>query len=82
MATRGKDPFQSSTPVDDYVDTIRLPVLRRFADAAPLTEDPPPVGVNPYSREYLHPKTPRRSLDDMRKLSEEIKRARLDKKTS
>jgi hypothetical protein len=81
MAARGKDPFQSSTPVDEHVDTIRLPVLRRFDEEPELTEVPPPVGVNPYSREYLHPKTPRRSLDDMRKLSEEIKRARLDKKS-
>ena len=81
MSTRGKDPFQSSTTVDDYVDTVRLPVLRRFGDGPPLTEAPPPVGVNPYSREYLHPKTPRRSLDDMRRLSEEIKRTRLDKKS-
>ena len=73
----GKDAAKSGT---DDVDTVRLPVLRRFGGAPEITEDAPPVGNNPYSTEYLHPKIPRRSLDDMRKLSEEIKRARLDKK--
>ncbi|HTV50541.1 MAG TPA: hypothetical protein VME21_05095 [Steroidobacteraceae bacterium] len=76
---QGKDPVKGAT---DDVDTVRLPVLRRFGGATEITEAPPPVGTDPYSTEYLHPKTPRRSLDDMRKLSEEIKRARFEKKSS
>jgi hypothetical protein len=45
-----------------------------------------PQGNNPYSSadapRPLEPKAPRRTLDDMRKLSEEIKRARALKKSS
>jgi hypothetical protein len=77
--TPGKDPRLSSAQAEE-TDTIQLPVLQRFGEPPVITEAPPSVGGNPYSTEYLRPKAPRRSLDDMRKLSEEIKRARLNKK--
>jgi hypothetical protein len=57
------------------IDTQRLRQLQEEA-AVTLEEKPaPPPGVDPYS---LAPpvapqKTPRRTLDDMRKLSEQIK---------
>jgi hypothetical protein len=58
------------------IDTHRLRQLQE--DAAVTLKDepaPPPVGVNPYSvtTPVESKKTPRRTLDDMRKLSEEIK---------
>jgi hypothetical protein len=60
------------------IDTKRLRQLQEEA-AATLKEDVPPNdGVDPYSVNVpLAPqKSPRRTLDDMRKLSEEIMRSR------
>jgi hypothetical protein len=57
------------------IDTQRLRQLQEEA-AVTLEEEPaPPPGVDPYSvtTPVAPQKTPRRTLDDMRKLSEEIK---------
>jgi hypothetical protein len=60
------------------IDTQRLRQLQE--DAAVTLKDEPtlPVGVDPYSvtTPVVSQTTPRRTLDDMRKLSEEIKRSR------
>jgi hypothetical protein len=60
------------------IDTQRLRQLQAETAVTLKEEVAPPVGVDPYSAsEPLAPqKTPRRTLDDMRKLSEEIKRSR------
>jgi hypothetical protein len=65
------------------IDTYRARQLPEEA-AVTLKEEeppPPPVGVDPYSvTAPLAPENkPRRTLDDMRKLSEEIKRSRQPK---
>jgi hypothetical protein len=60
------------------IDTQRLRQLQEEA-AVTLNDNPvSPAGVDPYSvTSPLAPqKAPRRTLDDMRKLSEEIKRQR------
>ncbi len=61
------------------IDTQRLKQIQEQAGVT-LKEDPPPPagGINPYSAPTpLPPETKkRRTLDDMRKLSEEIKRNR------
>lgn len=64
---------------DTQHDTLRIPVLaelqQRFLDE--VAQD---HGVNPYQsdgpRTVIRERAPRRSLDDMRRLSEIIKRAR------
>jgi|SRR3977135_3465337 hypothetical protein len=62
------------------IDTHRLKQLQEEAAVTLKQEEPaePPVGVNPYSvtTPVAPQKTPRRTLDDMRKLSEEIKHKR------
>src|ERR1700730_1049064 len=60
------------------IDTHRLRQLQEGAATTLKDEPVPPVGVDPYSATTpLAPqKTPRRTLDDMRELSEEIKRSR------
>lgn len=63
------------------IDTHRLRQLQEEA-AVTLKEEPaPPAGIDPYSVTTPLPpeKEPRRTLDDMRKLSEEIKRNRQPK---
>jgi hypothetical protein len=61
------------------IDTQRLRQLQEEASAA-LSEEPaqPPAGFDPYSTTAgsAPAEKPRRTLDDMRKLSEEIKRRR------
>jgi hypothetical protein len=60
------------------IDTKRLRQLQE-ENAVTLKEDVPPNdGVDPYSvtAPPAPQKAPRRTLDDMRKLSEEIKRSR------
>jgi hypothetical protein len=63
------------------IDTQRLKQLQEEA-AVTLKEDPvAPPGVDPYSvtTPVAPQKTPRRTLDDMRELSEKIKRSRQGK---
>ncbi len=66
------------------VDTQKMRALRSSPDAQPeATQAPAPSG-DPYrtaDAPRTPEKTPRRTLDDMRKLSEEIKRARALKKS-
>jgi hypothetical protein len=69
------------------IDTQRLKALQEAA-AAGLAQDSPAVadsGMNPYSSadrslSQENPGTRRRTLSDMRELSEQIKRARASKK--
>jgi hypothetical protein len=58
------------------VDTQRLKQLQEEAGVTLKDEPVPTPGVDPYSvtTPVAPQKTPRRTLDDMRKLSEEIKR--------
>jgi hypothetical protein len=62
------------------IDTHRLRQLQEEAAVTLKEEEPaaPSVGVNPYSvtTPVAPEKATRRTLDDMRKLSEEIKRKR------
>ena len=69
------------------IDTARVKALQEAADAE-LDPQAPPSGSDPYSTSETlgnpGPKPsashgPRRTLDDMRKLSEEIKRNRVKK---
>jgi hypothetical protein len=60
------------------IDTQRLRQLQEEA-AVTLEDEPvPSTGVDPYSvtAPVIPQKAPRRTLDDMRKLSEEIQRSR------
>lgn len=61
------------------VDTLRVKALQE-APGVQLGDTPGPTGVNPYSTadtpQNVDSKAPRRTLNDMRKLSEEIKSAR------
>jgi hypothetical protein len=66
------------------IDTKQVKALQESTDVS-LGEAPTaPISDNPYStgdkREIIAKRAPRRTLDDMRKLSEEIKRARAEKK--
>jgi hypothetical protein len=63
------------------VDTQRLKQLQEEAGVTLKDESAPTPGVDPYSvtTPVAPQKTPRRTLDDMRKLSEEIKRTRQGK---
>jgi hypothetical protein len=66
------------------IDTRQVKALQEATDVS-LGEDPKPnTSDNPYStgdkREVIAKRAPRRTLDDMRKLSEEIKRQRAAKK--
>jgi hypothetical protein len=63
------------------IDTQRLRQLQEETAATLKDEPAPPEGVDPYSV-TIPPsaqKTSRRTLDDMRRLSEEIKRSRQGK---
>ena len=63
----------------DLVDTVRVRVLRPGMPLEAPTAAAPPRGVDPYRTDTapcVNEKA-RRTLDDMRKLSDEIKRARL-----
>jgi hypothetical protein len=60
------------------VDTKQVRQLQEDASAKLAQESPRVEGVDPYSTATAAgaPQKPRRTLDDMRKLSEEIKRNR------
>jgi hypothetical protein len=66
------------------VDTRQVKALQDSADVKLGDAPTPPPASNPYSTadapRAADKKAPRRTLDDMRKLSEEIKRARDGKK--
>jgi hypothetical protein len=70
------------------IDTQEIEALRDSTDVKSeddtATQPEPRPDNNPYSTSdtfhTLSRKKPRRTLDDMRKLSEEIKKARTDKK--
>ena len=63
------------------IDTQRLRQLQEEVAVTFENEPVPPLGVDPYSvsTPVAPQKTPRRTLDDMRKLSEEIKLKRQGK---
>ena len=60
------------------VDTHKLCQLKENAAVKLEDEKPPAAGFDPYSTTVVMnaPKKPRRTLDDMRRLSDEIKRNR------
>ena len=70
------------------IDTQEIEALKDSTDVKSeddtVTQPEPRPDNNPYSTSdtfhTLSRKKPRRTLDDMRKLSEEIKKARTDKK--
>jgi hypothetical protein len=78
---RGRSTWEWRTDTGTFspdIDSKRLRQLQEDA-ATTLKEDVPPIeGVDPYSvsAPSATAKAPRRTLDDMRKLSEEIKRSR------
>jgi hypothetical protein len=64
------------------VDTVQVKQLQEAASVKLEPAVPPPVeGFDPYSSSTTRgaPNKPRRTLDDMRKLSEEIKKNRRGK---
>ncbi len=89
---RGKAVWEWRTDTGTFKADIDTQQIRALQDAADVslgeTARPPvdndAVSDNPYStgdkRNVIAKRAPRRSLDDMRKLSEEIKRARNHKK--
>ncbi len=85
---RGNAVWEWRTDTGTFKADIDTQQVRALQDAASvdISEEPaPPVSDNPYStgdkRSLIAKRAPRRTLDDMRKLSEEIKRARLHKKS-
>jgi hypothetical protein len=92
---RGKAVWEWRTETGTFkadIDTQQVRALQESTNVS-LGETPPPApsdnpydtGDNPYStgdkRDLIAKRAPRRTLDDMRKLSEEIKRARAAKKS-
>jgi hypothetical protein len=85
---RGKAVWEWRTDTGTFkadIDTQQVKALQD-ATSVSLGEVPTPTpSDNPYStgdkREVIAKRAPRRTLDDMRKLSEEIKRARALKKS-
>jgi hypothetical protein len=71
------------TTVDSCTDTVRIRVLPESASQELPSTETPVQGFDPYSTDIgaltTRPK-PRRTLDDMRRLSEAIVRARLSPK--
>jgi hypothetical protein len=84
---RGKAVWEWRTDTGTFktdIDTRQVKALQEATDVT-LSEAPAPApSDNPYStgdkREIIAKRAPRRTLDDMRKLSEEIKRARAQTK--
>ncbi len=86
---RGKAVWQWRTDTGTFktdIDTKQVKALQEATDVT-LGEEPAPltkISDNPYStgdkREVIAKRAPRRTLDDMRKLSEEIKRQRAQNK--
>ena len=64
---------------ETQLDTLRIPALADLQQKL-LDEMAADQGFNPYERDgsqtVVRERTPRRTLDDMRRLSETIKRAR------
>jgi hypothetical protein len=86
---RGKAVWEWRTETGTFkadIDTQQVRALQESTNVS-LGEAPPPPepSDNPYStgdkRDLIAKRAPRRTLDDMRKLSEEIKRARAAKKS-
>jgi hypothetical protein len=86
---RGQAVWEWRTDTGNFkadIDTTQVKALQE-APGVSLGEDAPTTAIsdNPYStgdkRELIAKRAPRRTLDDMRKLSEEIKRQRAAKKT-
>jgi hypothetical protein len=87
---RGKAVWEWRTDTGTFKADIDTKQVRALQDAAnvDISETPtptPPVSDDPYSTgdksSLIAKRAPRRTLDDMRKLSEEIKRARNHKKS-
>ena len=85
---RGKAVWEWRTDTGTFKTDIDTKQVRALQDAAnvDISETPtPPVSDDPYSTgdksSLIAKRAPRRTLDDMRKLSEEIKRARNHKKS-
>ena len=86
---RGKAVWEWRTDTGTFktdIDTQQVKALQEATDVT-LGEEPAPltkISDNPYStgdkREVIAKRAPRRTLDDMRKLSEEIKRQRTAEK--
>lgn len=70
--------------VDSSHDTVRIPVLAELQQQF-LSEMASGLGVDPYHSDThpgaLRERTPRRTLDDMRRLSEAIVQARINAPT-
>ena len=65
--------------VDAYADTVRIRILpESVLEPRSKSEMPPAAGFDPYSTDVgaTAPPKPRRTLDDMRRLSEAILRNR------
>ena len=64
---------------DAYADTVRIRILPEAAAQEQAATDPPSRGFDPYSTDIgaQTAPAPRRTLDDMRRLSEVILRNRL-----
>ena len=84
---RGKAIWEWRTDTGTFktdIDTRQVKALQEAADVSLGEEPKPTTSDNPYStgdkREVIAKRAPRRTLDDMRKLSEEIKRQRAAKK--
>ena len=80
---RGRPTWEWRVDTDKFsrdIDTQRLKQLQEEA-AVTLKDEPVlPAGIDPYSATTpVAPQKPRRTLDDMRILSEEIKRRRQGK---
>jgi hypothetical protein len=81
---RGRSTWEWRVDTDTFsreIDTQRLRQLQEEAAVTLEGEPVPPPGVDPYSvaTPVAPQKTARRTLDDMRKLSEEIKLKRQGK---
>ncbi|HUN25260.1 MAG TPA: hypothetical protein VMU67_03060 [Steroidobacteraceae bacterium] len=73
----------TESPRDSLHDTVRIPLLAELQQKF-LNETAADIGVDPYQSDGPHcgirERTPRRTLDDMRRLSESIKRARAQRR--
>jgi hypothetical protein len=85
---RGKAVWEWRTDTGTFktdIDTKQVKALQEAPGVSLGEEAPTPaMSDNPYStgdkRDLIAKRAPRRTLDDMRKLSEEIKRQRAEKK--
>jgi hypothetical protein len=85
---RGKAVWEWRTETGTFeavADTQKVRALQDSTNVSIGDAPTPPPGDDPYStgdrRSFIEKRAPRRTLDDMRKLSEEIKRARAAKKS-